>query len=148
LLSSCRAVSRSLSSCRGHRTAWCRGCGRSCRVVCGIASRGVVVIVVAPHRVVTRSWLLSPGHVVLQSQSSWSRRRHTSPPLCYCHRGRWLGCGRPWRGRPHVHRQGRWKVEERCAVRWKREKKTTYINVVPESHCSSSVKATHEGRIG
>ncbi len=29
-----------------------------------------------------------------------------------------------------------------------KRKKSTYIYVVPESHCSSSVKATHECRIG
>ena len=64
---------------------------RLSRIVCvggGIASRGVVVVVVAPHRVVTRSWLLSSGHVVPQSQSSWSRRpildtspSHVSPHI-------------------------------------------------------------------
>jgi hypothetical protein len=145
-------VLRSLSSCRGRRTVWCRGCGRGCRVVCvgDFASRGVV----GHYR------RAASGHVVPQSQSSWSRRPilDTSPShvVATHHRhhaiviavGGWAVVGPGERGRPHVYRQGRWKVGERCAVRWKREKKTTYIYVVPESHCSLSVKATHEGRIG
>lgn len=89
---------------------------------------GVVVVVVTPCCVVMRSWLLSLGQVVPQSQSSWSRRRHTSSPSCYC-RGRWLGRGRPWRERT-VARPSAMEVEGGRALRSEvKKRKKNYVHI-------------------
>ena len=122
------------------RRVWCRG-------RCRCAAYGVAVAVVAPR-------LVSPS---LSLCSGWCRRRRrcaaggvavavvaarvASPSL---HRG-WR---RGWTERTAVHPSAR-EVEGGRALRSEVEKRKKKLHThMSESHCSSSVKATHEGSIG
>jgi hypothetical protein len=96
----------------GFRITWCRGSLSSRRV----GPRGAAVAVI----MVTSS---HPRHIAV------ARRRHTSSPSCHCHRGRWLGRGRPWRERTAARLSAREVRGARALCSEVEKRKKNYVHI-------------------
>jgi hypothetical protein len=108
--------------------------------MCGVAPCSVAIVCRSHgHR----------GHVVT---SSSPRRHHMSLPSYFCCRGRWLGRGRPWRGRTATRPSARRVVSEvtgpqkRKLAKKKKDQKKTYEHRVSQlKEHSDTVHAATRG---